>query len=149
MKLLDACVNMHRQYNNISDQQDATISVNWSFQSALHVSGDNYAHSEEHVAVITTFGMKYLRCCRRWHGLRPVATSVYHINGCKYSHVLLRIGVITPRNMQSWLKGSMNWNCCILFVAYIFAWSYSSYNTFQPSVTFSTLCLTFPNPHAK
>jgi hypothetical protein len=59
------------------------------------------------------------------------------------------MGVIIIRNIESRLKGSINRNCCIFLVVYIFAWRYPLYNTSQPSVTFSTLCLTFPNPHEK
>ena len=34
--------------NDVSNQQDATNSVYWSFKSALHVSGDKLAHPQEH-----------------------------------------------------------------------------------------------------
>jgi hypothetical protein len=48
----DVCVTVHHWYNNTNSQLDATIVVLLKFQSALHVSGDNFAHPQERYTVI-------------------------------------------------------------------------------------------------
>jgi hypothetical protein len=45
----DVCVAVHHQYNDVNNQQDATtFSFINIFKSALHVSGDKFAHPQEH-----------------------------------------------------------------------------------------------------
>ena len=44
----DVCMTVYHWYNNINNQLDATITIYWWFQSAKHVSGDNFAHPQEH-----------------------------------------------------------------------------------------------------
>jgi hypothetical protein len=46
---LAVCVTTHRQYNDVNNQQDATtFSFINIFKSAQHVSGDKFAHPQEH-----------------------------------------------------------------------------------------------------
>ena len=56
-KLSDVCVTVHRWYNDVSSQQDAkTFSFINLFKSALHVSGDKFANSQEcFLTVYTAF----------------------------------------------------------------------------------------------
>ena len=64
--VLDVFVTMlHHQYNDVSNQQDATtFSFVNLFKSALHVSGDNFAHPQEHfLTVYTAFGTMHRHCC--------------------------------------------------------------------------------------
>ena len=57
---------VHHQYNDVSNQQDATnFSFINLFKSALHVSGDKFAHSQENfLTVYTAFGTMHRHCCR-------------------------------------------------------------------------------------
>ena len=56
--MFDVCVTVHHSYNDVSNQQDATtFSFNNLFNSALHVSGDKFAHPQEHfLTVYTAYG---------------------------------------------------------------------------------------------
>jgi len=52
---LDVCVTVHHQYNDVSNQQDATtFSFINLFKSALHVSGDKFSHPQEHFLTVHT-----------------------------------------------------------------------------------------------
>ena len=69
----DVCVTVHQQYNDVSNQQDATtFSFINLFKSVLHVSGDKFAHPQEHfLTLYTAFGIMNRLCCRpvpRCHG---------------------------------------------------------------------------------
>ena len=90
---LDVCVTVHHQYNDVNNQQDATTFsfINF-FKSAQHVSGEKFAHPQEHfLTVYTAFGTMHRHCCRR----------VHCTNSCIYSQkVLLRMGEFVARNMQ-------------------------------------------------
>ena len=59
-------------YNDVNNQQDATtLSFINLFKSALHISGDKFAHPQERfLTVYTAFGTMYRHCCR------PVGRSV-------------------------------------------------------------------------
>ena len=49
-KEFDVSVTMHYYYNDVNNQQDATnFSFINLFKSALHVSGDKFAHPQEHI----------------------------------------------------------------------------------------------------
>ena len=75
-------------YNDVNNQQDATtISFINLFNSALHFSGDKFAHPQEHfLTVFTAFGTMHRNCCRpvprlRWNvssisTVAPVGSSV-------------------------------------------------------------------------
>jgi hypothetical protein len=58
------------------------------FLLALHVSGDVFAHHQEHLTVFTVSGNIHPGCCR----LEPAATWVNTTRYCKYSQVLLMMG---------------------------------------------------------
>jgi len=52
---LDFRVTVHHQYNDVSNQQDATtFSFINLFKSARHVSGDKFVHPQEHSLTIYT-----------------------------------------------------------------------------------------------
>ena len=48
-KVLDVCVTVQHQYNDVSNQQDTTtFPFIRLFKSALHISGDKFAYPQEH-----------------------------------------------------------------------------------------------------
>ena len=51
-------------YNYESNQQDALYRLIYYSKSALHVSGDVFAHHQEHLTVFTVSGSFHPRCCR-------------------------------------------------------------------------------------
>jgi len=64
------------------------------FNLALQVSGDKFAHPQEHVlTVYTVFGKIHRQCCRPVPLHRLAAVSVHCTKSCIYSQkVLLRMG---------------------------------------------------------
>ena len=83
-------------YNDINNQQDATtVSFINLFNSALHVSGDKFAHPQEHfLSVYAAFGTMHRHWCR------PAAVSVRCTKSCIYSQkVIVRMGEFVARNM--------------------------------------------------
>ena len=99
---------------DVNNQQDATTFpfINL-LKSALHVSGKNLAHSQEHFrTVYTAFGIMHRYCCRpvprlRWNSIpsqpwhRSPAVSVHCTKDCIYSQkVLLRMGEFVARNTE-------------------------------------------------
>jgi len=104
---------VHHWYSDINNQLDAKITIYWRFQSAQHVSGDNFVHPQEHLAMFTAYGTVHRRCCR------PATSSVHCTINCKHSQVLLRMGENIARNVLSWLKPSINCYSCIYLVVYI------------------------------
>ena len=72
IKYFDVCLTVHRQYNDVSNQRDAItfLFINL-FNSALHVSGDKFAHPHKlFLTVYTAFGTMHRHCSR------PVGSSV-------------------------------------------------------------------------
>ena len=83
---------MELLYNDVNNQQYATtFSFINLFTSALHVSGDKFAHPQEHfLTVYTDFGTMH------W----SAAVSVHCTKICIYSQkVFLRMGEFVARNM--------------------------------------------------
>jgi hypothetical protein len=78
--------NTWKEYEN--NQQDAPYSLIYYSKSALHVSGDVFAHQQKHLTVFTVSGSVHTSCC--WQ--QPVATWVNTTRYCKYSQVLLLMG---------------------------------------------------------
>jgi hypothetical protein len=78
----DVCVTVLRQYISITNLQEATILVFYSFQSGPHVSGDTFALPQEHLTVFAAFDIKHQRSCRpvtwvRWNlSVLPVGRNV-------------------------------------------------------------------------
>jgi len=67
LRLLTACFHPFIfTFNDVNDQQDATtFSFINLFNSALHVSGDKFAHPQKHVLnVYTAFGTIHRHCCQ-------------------------------------------------------------------------------------
>jgi hypothetical protein len=50
--------------NYENDQQDALYRLIYYSKSALHVSGDVFAHNQENLTVFTLSGSVHPRCCR-------------------------------------------------------------------------------------
>jgi hypothetical protein len=63
------------------------VTLIYHSQSALHVSGDVFAHHQEHLNVFTASGNVHQ--CRCLH--QPAATLVNITRSCKYIQVLLMI----------------------------------------------------------
>ena len=51
-------------YNCENNQQDALYRLIYYSKSALHVSGDVFAHHQEHLTVFTVSGSVHPSCCR-------------------------------------------------------------------------------------
>jgi len=51
-------------YNYENKQQDALYSLIYYSKSALHVSGDIFAHHQKHLTVFTVSGSVHPSCCR-------------------------------------------------------------------------------------
>ena len=51
-------------YNYENNQQDALYRLIYYSKSALHVSGDVFAHHQEHLTVFTVSGSIHPSCCR-------------------------------------------------------------------------------------
>jgi hypothetical protein len=107
-----------------NNQQDALYRLICYSTSALHVSGDVFAHHQEHLTVYKVSGSIHPSC---WNwtvyivrpvtdtphnlhssvsthsGHQPAATWVNTTRYCKYSQVLLMMDRNIARNMQSWL----------------------------------------------
>jgi hypothetical protein len=77
------------------------------FLSALRVSGDVFAHHQEHWTVFTVSGIVHTSCCRlvSWMSFQlipkyqPAATWVKTTRYCKYSQVLPMMGENIARNI--------------------------------------------------
>ena len=76
------------EYNNINSQLNVKITIFYlQLQPAEHVSGDIFAHPQEHWTVFTVCGIKHRRCCVRagsgrtpsWSCSQAVSKPVWHI----------------------------------------------------------------------
>ena len=70
-----------KQHNGVNNQQDATTFsfINLFNSALLHVSGDKFAHPQEHfLTVYTAFGTMHRHCCL------PAAVSVHCTKSCIY-----------------------------------------------------------------
>jgi hypothetical protein len=87
--------------NYENNQQDALCRLIYYSKSALHVSGDIFAHHQEHFTVFTVSGSVHPSCCGLGSemGHQPAATWVNTTRYCKYSQVLLLMGENIDRNM--------------------------------------------------
>ena len=118
------CINTHTAlYTYVRNQQDATtFSFINLFKSALHDSGDKFAHPQEHfLTVCTAFGTMHRHCCRPvpWH--QSAAVSVCCTKSCTYSQkVLLGMDEFVAWIMKGWFKKiNKRKSCCILLVSYM------------------------------
>jgi hypothetical protein len=98
--------------NNITNQQDATISVYWPFQSDVHVSGVNYGHPQEH-----------FDCIYSWHGDMVKVKHLNHVNGQQQRRCIIPKAVNTvkcpfmltlPCIVNQFYKSSNEMTLCIL-----------------------------------
>jgi len=97
--------------NDVRNQQDSTtfLFINL-FNSALHVSGDKFAHPQElFLTLYTAFGIMYRHCCRP---VAPVGSSV----GALYKKLYIQ-----PKRApeEGRICHPKHVSCCILLVAYI------------------------------
>jgi hypothetical protein len=60
-----------------NNQQYALYRLIYYSKSALHVSGDNFAHHQEHLTVFTVSGSVHPSCCRLPPGTKHVGGNVY------------------------------------------------------------------------
>ena len=82
-------------YSYENNQQDAIYRLIYYSMSALHISGDVFAHYQENLTVFTVSGSVHPSCCRH----QPAATWVNTTRYCKYNQVLLMMGENIARNM--------------------------------------------------
>jgi len=78
-----------------NNQQVALYRLIYYSMSALHVSGDVFAHHQEHLTVFTVSGSVHPSRCR----LVPAATWVNTTRYCKCSQVPLMMGENIAQNM--------------------------------------------------
>ena len=61
---LDVHESVHRDTTMTNNQQDALYRLIYYSKSAVHVSGDVFAHHQEHSTVFTASGSVHPSCCR-------------------------------------------------------------------------------------
>jgi hypothetical protein len=61
---LNRRLNLGASYYYENNQQDALYRLIYYFKSALHVSGDVFAHRQENFTVSTVSGSVHPSCCR-------------------------------------------------------------------------------------
>ena len=88
----NSSVNVGYIYNYKNNQQGALYRLIHYSKSALHVSGNVFAHHQEHLTVFTVSGSVQ-------PGHQPAATWVNTTRYCKYSQVRLMMGENIARNM--------------------------------------------------
>ena len=95
--------NTKEEYNGVNNQRDATTFpfINL-FNSALHVSGDKFAHPQEQFFWL--YIQLLVQCtdtaANRFHGWDGTSVSVHCTKNCIYRQkVLLKIGEFVARNM--------------------------------------------------
>jgi len=97
-------------------QQDAVYRLIYYFKSALHVSGDVFAHHQEHFTVFTVSGNVHPNYCRlvsRMGQQDAVYRLIYyfksalHVSGDVFAHHQEHFTVFT-------VSGSVHPNCCRL-----------------------------------
>jgi len=105
-------------FNYENNQQDALYRLIYYSKLAVHVSGNVFAHHQEHLTLFTVSGSVHpsswrlvsrIRCVYTPHNLhssisthprhQPAATWVNTTRYCKYSQVLLMTGKNIARNM--------------------------------------------------
>ena len=80
---LGVCVTVHRYYNDVNNQQDATtFSFINLFKSAQHVSDDKFAHPQEHFLTIYSFWYNALPLLPRQQRPCVVPKTVYTVKKC-------------------------------------------------------------------
>jgi hypothetical protein len=84
-----------KKYYYENNQQNALYGLIYCSKSALHVSGDVFAHHQEHLTVFTVSGSVHPSCCL----LVPAVTWVNTSRYCKYSQVLFMMGENIAGNM--------------------------------------------------
>jgi len=104
--------------NDVSNQQDATYSVYWSFKSALHVSGDKLSHLQEHCWLYIQLLVQCTDIAAdQCH--RSAAISVHCTKSCIYSqNFSCGWASLSPETCRADLKRSINGICRILLVVY-------------------------------
>jgi len=65
-------------YNYENNHQDALYRLIYYFRSALHVSGDVFAHHQEHLTVFTVSGSVHPSCCRLPYFLWKMRSPLAH-----------------------------------------------------------------------
>jgi len=80
-------------YNYENNQQDALYRLIYYYKSALHVSGDIFAHHQRN----TPHNLNSSVSTHSGH--QPAGTWVNTTRYCKYSEVLLMMGENIARNM--------------------------------------------------
>jgi hypothetical protein len=89
----------YEENNNVNKQQDATtFSFINLFKSAHRVSGDKFAHPQEHfLTVYTAFGTTHRLCCRpvsrlswNWNSSISIAALVCSRGGAWYQKLYIQ-----------------------------------------------------------
>ena len=100
--------------NYESNQQDALYRLIYYSKSALHVSGDVFAHHQEHLTVFTVSGSVHSSCCRNnyesnqqdaLYRLIYYSKSALHVSGDVFAHHQEHLTIFT-------VSGSVHPSCC-------------------------------------
>ena len=103
-------------YNYENNQQDALHRLIYYSKSALPVSGDVFAHYQEHLTVFTVSGSVHPSCCRNnyesnqqdaLYRLIYYSKSALHVSGDVFAHYQEHLTVFT-------VSGSVHPSCCRL-----------------------------------
>jgi len=87
--------------------------------SAVHVSGDVFAHHQEHLTVFTVSGSVHPSCCllvsrMSWNWNMQIVRRVYTTRYCKYSQVFLMMGgKHCPKHVEP------NWNNKWIYIMHL------------------------------
>jgi hypothetical protein len=101
------------EYNYENNQQDALYRLIYYSKSALHVSGDVFAHHQEHFTVLLVFTQDAAGLC------------------LESRHLLIAVRVVLPRSKDS---TEMNWLRRLRHLATSFTWPHSTSFRFLVSI---------------
>jgi len=105
------------KYNYENNQQHALYRLIYYSKSTLHVSGDVFAHHQEHLTVFTVSDSVHPSCCRlvsrmSWN---CVAVSILHVSGDVFAHHQEHLSVFTVSDSVHpsccRMVPRMHWNC--------------------------------------
>ena len=128
-------------FNDVSNQQDATtFSFINLFKSAIHVSGDKFAHPQEYfwlyIQLLVQCTDTAAERCHGWDGTsfhlnRSAAMSVHCTKSCIYSQkVLLRMDEFVARNMLGWFKKINKRKKLLYLVGYLHRCNFTWFRVF-------------------
>jgi hypothetical protein len=113
-------------YNYENNQQDALYRLIYYSNSILHVSGDVFAHHQEHLTVFIVFGSVHPSCCLlnqkdTLYRLIYYSNSTLQVSGDVSAHHQEHLTVFT-------VSGSVHPSCCRLPATWVNTTRYCKYS---------------------